>query len=242
MIMESAVEANMLWATPTMVIRYENAQEFNKGLARIILEKEREIISKGKPTKVAGIEEGLTAHWLEYNVLNWQYSEIDEFRRMVLSGLREYFKLIGNPDDPGMKIKGISCWANVLRFSQALDIHHHDPAFVSAHYTVQSGRDTSIQNSESQNKRCGGETVYFRPGFIDRSQGGEAASFASPWDSDWRISAKPTEGALFLFPSYVRHEVRPNLGQKERISIAMDIFIEKQKSLIHFAPPRWFIP
>jgi Putative 2OG-Fe(II) oxygenase len=239
---ERIVKPQLLWATPTLTVEHQNVRDLNEGLARIIREKEREIVSKGNPTTVAGIKEGLTAHWLEYNVLNWREPEIEEFRRLVLSGLREFFKLIGDPDDPGLKVSGIACWANILRFGETLEVHHHDPAFVSAHYTVQCGREENEERSIAQDKRPGGETVYFRPGFLDRSHGGEAAGFTSPWDSDWRISAEPAEGKLFYFPSYVRHEVRPNLGTSERISIAMDIFVEKQNALIYFVPPRWFVP
>jgi hypothetical protein len=232
----------ILWSTPTLTIEHKNARDLNEGLALIILEKEMDILSNGKPTKVAGVKEGLTAHWLEYNVLNWQFPEISEFRQIVLGGLREFFKLIGNPDDPELQVSGISCWANVLRFNEGLEVHHHDPAFVSAHYIVRCGSEENEVGAVSQDNKSGGETVYFRPGFMDRSHGGEAARFASPWDSDWRLSVKPTEGRLFFFPSYVRHEVRPYLGQRERISIAMDIFVRKQKPLIYFSPPRWFVP
>jgi hypothetical protein len=239
---ERIIKSQPLWATPTLTIEHRDIDDLNAGLARIILEKEREILSKKSPTEVAGVKDGLTAYWLEYNVLSWQYPEIEEFRRLVLSGLRDFFKLIGDPDDPELKVSGISCWANVLRFGEALDVHHHDPAFVSAHYTVRCGKRTNEEESTARANGHGGETVYFRPGFMDRSHGGEAAGFASPWDSDWRISAQPTEGKLFFFPSYVRHEVRPNLGTCERISIAMDIFVKKQNALIYFGPPRWFVP
>lgn len=239
---EYVMKSHQLWATPTLTIECKNVHNLNEGLARIILTKEQEILSKGNPTKVAGVSEGLTAHWLRYNVLNWQYPEIVEFRQLVLRGLREYFNLVGDPDDPDLNISGISCWANVLRFGEALDAHHHDPAFVSAHYTVRCGRGTDEDDAIAKNKRAGGETVYFRPGFMDRSHGGEAAGFTSLWDSDWRMSAEPTEGKLFFFPSYVRHEVRPNLGERERISIAMDVFIKKQNALVYFGPPRWYVP
>jgi hypothetical protein len=58
------------------------------------------------------------------------------------------------------------------------------------------------------------------------------------------ISETPTEGRLFFFPSYVRHEVRANLEDQPRISIAMDFYVEGQASskLLHFAPPRWYVP
>ena len=231
----------MLWPTPTLTVNHTNLAELNRGLARIILEKEREIVSRGTPTTVAGLEEGLTTHWLEYNVLLWDYPEIKEFRRMVLDGLHEFFKLVGEPGDPGFKISGISCWANVLRFGEALEVHHHDPAFVSAHYQVQCG-DDSDNNDPNRKPDNSGHTVYFRPGFLDRSHGGKAAGPTSPWDADWRIDTSPVEGKFFFFPSYVRHEVRPYTGKTQRISIALDAYIEKQEALIYFSPPRWFVP
>jgi hypothetical protein len=231
----------MLWPTPTLTIEQTHAAELNKGLSRIILEKEREIISRGMPTAVAGLEEGLTTHWLEYNVLLWDYPEIKEFRGLVLNGLREFFRLLGDPDEPGFKISGISCWANVLRFGEALEVHHHDPAFVSAHYQVQSGGD-SDDRIRDEKKGNSGHTIYFRPGFLDRSHGGKAAGPTSLWDADWRMDAPPVEGKFFFFPSYLRHEVRPYTGTSERISIALDAYIEKQEALIYFSPPRWFVP
>jgi putative 2-oxoglutarate-Fe(II)-dependent oxygenase superfamily protein len=236
---EGTINNEILWATPMLSITRKNGDVFNRALAKIVLGKEREILS-GKPTQVAGIKKGITAHWLEFNVLNWNYPEIDEFRQMVLNGAREFIKLVGDPDDPAYKIQGISCWANILRYGEGLDIHHHDPGFISAHYQVQSGLDRSELHSEALD--AGGQTIYFRPGFIDRSQGGEASGFTSPWDSDWRIITEPVEGKLVFFPSYVRHEVRPYLGKTERISVAMDIYVAKQNAPIFFARPRWFVP
>jgi uncharacterized protein (TIGR02466 family) len=235
---EQVFKPAVWWPTPILLVQNKNTDQLNAGLARIILEKEKEIVSKGMPTPIAGLEEGLTTHWQEFNVLNWETPECIELRRLVVNGVREFFKLIGgNPDDPDYAISGISCWANVLRFGESLDIHHHDPGFVSAHYTVQTGKD---DENIAPGSRDSGHTAYYRPGFLERSHGiGQATS---PWDLDWRISRRPVAGNLLFFPSYVRHEVRPNLEKKERISIAMDIYIKKQKALIHFGKPRWFVP
>jgi putative 2-oxoglutarate-Fe(II)-dependent oxygenase superfamily protein len=238
---EKAIKSELRWATPILTVEHSHAHHLNRRLAEIILEKESQITASGKPTEIAGVKDGLTAHWLEYNVLNWDDPAITEFRQMVLSGLQEFFRLIGDPDEPGLKISGISCWANVLRYGKAIEVHHHDPGFVSGHYMVQSGRDPNQEGETAQPESVGGETVYYRPGFMDRSHGGESAALSSFWDSDWRISSEPEEGRLVFFPSYVRHEVRPNLGRRERISIAMDIYVEKQNALIYFGNPRWFV-
>lgn len=234
------IEPGQIWPIPVLAIYHDDADELNRGLARIITEMEQRVTGNGTPTTVAGLEEGLTTHWMEYNVLLWDFPECRQLRNMVLEGARSYFEQIGDPDDPRYRIAGISCWANILRYGQSLTIHHHDPGFLSAHYCVQSGRPQGA----APKVKDSGHTRYFRPGFVERSMGGEQAGPTSPWDSDWVISETPTEGRLFFFPSYVRHEVRPNLEDQPRISIAMDFYVEGQASskLLHFAPPRWYVP
>jgi uncharacterized protein (TIGR02466 family) len=233
--MQQVFKPAVWWPTPILVVQHPEAASLNQRLASIILQKEREILAKESPTSVAGVDNGLTAYWLKYNVLNWEFPECQAFRELVLNGAREFLRVYADPNDPDYQIVGISCWANVLRRGQSLDIHHHDPGYLSAHYTVQSGQDDS-QPTENQ---CG-HTVYFRPGFIERSQGDSA--FGSLWDSDWRFSVAPKAGNMTFFPSYVRHEVRPQLGTGERISIAMDIYVKKQQVPFYFAAPRWYVP
>jgi hypothetical protein len=233
------LEPGNVWPTPVLAI-YHDVDDLNRRLAQIITQMEQYVTSTGNATSVAGLEEGLTTHWMEYNVLNWDFPECRTFRQMVLDGARSYFELLGDPDEPRFRICGISCWANILRFGQSLAIHHHDPGFASAHYCVQSGREKGAAPVVSDS----GQTRYYRPGFVERSMGGDQAGPTSPWDNDWLLSETPTEGRLFFFPSYVRHEVRPNLENYPRITIAMDFYIEGQVSskLLHFAPPRWFVP
>jgi hypothetical protein len=235
------LKPELMWPTPVLAIHHSEIDELNAGLARIVREKEASLKAKAKPTPIAGMTEGLTTLWLEYNVLNWDYPEVTEFRKMVFDGLRDYFKMLGDPDDPGMKITGISCWANILRYGDSIEVHHHDPSFASAHYQVDDGYADGAKYEGSVGRRDMGHTVYFRPGFLDRSHG-ENGGMASPWDADWRVSAQPTKGKLFIFPSYVRHEVRPYLGKTERISIAMDVFVKKQPVLMAFRGPRWHVP
>jgi hypothetical protein len=236
--MRTHAEKGELWPTPTLTMVLEEANEFNRSLAKIILSEEEKIVGNSRPTEVAGIKDGLTAYWLNFNVLNWKYPEIEEFRSIVLSGLHQWLKMLGNADAPDMEVSGISCWANVLRHGESLHVHHHDPAFVSAHYTVQVGHNGGVSNRS----RDSGHTIYFRPGFLDRSHGGDPFMAPSPWDHDWRLDRPAIEGHLFFFPSFVRHEVRPYSGETQRISIAMDVFLKCQRLPIYFGGPRWFVP
>src|SRR5690348_14657897 len=113
-----------LWPTPVLAI-YHDVPALNAGLAQAILEQEPKINARGRATPVAGLQDGLTTHWLEYNVLHWDYPECRELARMILAGAREFIRMVADPDDPDYRIRGISCWANVLRPGQSLAIHHH---------------------------------------------------------------------------------------------------------------------
>jgi hypothetical protein len=233
---EQVFTPKVWWPTPILVVQHPGAAALNQRLAEIILQKEREILERERPTPVAGVQEGLTAYWLKYNVLNWEFPECRAFADLVVSGAREFLRINTPPGDEGYEIGGISCWANVLRHGESLDIHHHDPGFLSAHYTVQGGHEDTGRDQPNHS----GHTVYYRPGFVERSHGD--ASFGSPWDDDWRLSVRPREGNMTFFPSYVRHEVRSYLGCRERISIALDIYVKKQQVPFYFAPPRWYVP
>jgi Putative 2OG-Fe(II) oxygenase len=222
------------WPTTVLVAEHGNPAGFNDRLAAIILRKEREIKARETPQTIAGVSHGFTAYWTKYNVLNWSEPECAQLTTLFMDAINAFIGGVADPSDADYRIRGISCWANVLRQGESLDIHHHDPGFVSAHYIVKSGFiDTRVDGSES------GNTVYYRPGFIERSQGDV---FGGPWDSDWRISVPAVEGVLTLFPSYVRHEVKTYLGQSERITVALDVYVRKQNMPYHFAPPRWYVP
>lgn len=238
---ETTVTEENFWPMPMLDIRHSRCEELNAALARIIKEQESAINGKGKSTPIAGFTKGISTHWLEYNVLNWNYPEIAEFRELVFAGLEKYFKVLGAGPGKTFQIVGISCWANVLRYGDCQLVHHHDPAFVSGHYQVQTGYDGEDKYPETTGRRDNGHTVYFRPGFIDRSHGADFAG-KNLWDGDWLKSVEPVSGKLFFFPSYVRHEVRPYLGKSERISIAMDVFVKEQGALMYFGGPRWHVP
>ena len=242
--LERVVKPGILWPTPIVTMHLQDCARLNQGLKRIIMAKEQEILAETNPTDVAGQTQGLGANWLEYNVLKWDFPEVAEFRAHVLFAVREFIKFVGgDPAAPENKIKGLSIWANVLRFGDALEVHHHDPGFVSIHYHVVTGHETDDAHTETPvGRNDSGNTVYFRPGFIERSHGGKQAGPTSPWDDDWRLSLPAQPGKLLVFPSYIRHEVRPHFGQTERISIAGDVYIAKQESLVYFGGKRWYVP
>lgn len=236
--MEQHFSPRAWWSTPTLLVEHSGAADFNANLARIILEQEARLRDEAGAAPVAGVERGLTTLWRKYNVLNWPHPECARLAELVLRAARVYFSQFADPDDPDDAIVGIASWANVLRHGESMHVHHHDQAFANAHYFVQTGHDPGVPTGI----RDSGHTVYYRPGFFERSHGERQGEVLHPWDADWRISVPPKEGALLFFPGYVRHEVRPHLGPRERISIAFDFYIRRQQPFIYFGGPQWFVP
>lgn len=128
---------------------------------------------------VAGLQSGLTTHWLEYNVLNWDYPEIAEFRKMVMIGLLEFKLVGGDPDHSDYQISGISCWANVLRYGEYLEVHHHDPSFVSAHYQVRAVLPKMMNRMNRKWATPGTRFTFVQASSIGR-HGGKQAGTTSP--------------------------------------------------------------
>lgn len=235
--MELRTSSSAWWSTHTLQAELVNGDGFNAALAGIILNEEVRLQSE-RGTPVAGLDHGLTTLWRQYNVLNWPYQECQTLADILLQAARAYFATFADPDSDDYSIVGIAAWANVLRSGQSMHIHHHDQAFVNAHYFVQVGDDELDPAAPGDS----GHTVYYRPGFIERSHGERSRDVINPWDADWRVSLAPRPGTLMFFPGYVRHEVRPYLGRRERISIAFDLYIQKQEPLIYFGGPQWFVP
>src|SRR5687767_8328398 len=107
--MSNVVSKQVWWGTPILVVEPERAADLNAGLSRIILEKERDILAGKMPKAVAGVEDGLTAYWLTYNVLNWNYPECRTLQATILRGYDEFLGLIGKRGDEEYAITGISC-------------------------------------------------------------------------------------------------------------------------------------
>jgi hypothetical protein len=225
------------WPTPVLAVENVDSDAFNRSLADIIRQAERRFATEARPAPVAGLDDGLTIHWKDYNVLKLPHPECEQLKGMFLDALRAYFKQFCDPDHPDYKILGIASWANVLRHGDGMHIHHHDQAFVNAHYYVQAG-DIPSPSPHAEH----GHTVYYRPGFFERSHGERLGGVMNPWDVDWRVSLAPRVGHFMFFPGYVRHEVRPYLGNGERISVAFDVYVAKQEPLSYFGGPEWLVP
>ena len=123
----------------------------------------------------------------------------------------------GEPASPAWTV---SAWANVNGPGDSNFCHYHPGAFWSGAYYVDDGGAASDEG-------LGGEFEMLDP----RGPGPAMLAPALAFAGEGGLSAGATEtirprpGLLFLFPSWLYHQVRAYRGPRERISIAFNLRI-----------------
>ncbi len=117
----------------------------------------------------------------------------------------------------------VSAWANVNGPGDSNICHYHPGAFWSGTYYVDDGGDLSGGSEEAG--PLGGEFEMLDP----RGPGPAMLAPTLVFAGEGGLSAGGTEtiqprpGLLFLFPSWLYHQVRAYRGARERISIAFNL-------------------
>lgn len=113
----------------------------------------------------------------------------------------------------------VEIWANVSGPGSANQLHCHPGSFWSAVYYVDDGGAASEGN--------GGELLLEDPRYPMAYMTVPDLVLRyrddSPMHSQFAI--RPVTGLMVLFPSWLRHSVRPHAGNRDRISIAMNLIV-----------------
>lgn len=139
-----------------------------------------------------------------FDNIDWLLTEMNEL-------LQEAIKLY-TPLDPsfaqtaGFENVNIDYWANVNEIGSRNTLHSHKPAQFSAVYYIQ-GTDTGILR------------------FLNPANLVGDCNHTSPFTRDFLF--KPKDGDLILWPSWMPHEVEPNLSNRQRINLAFDLRLEE---------------
>ena len=123
----------------------------------------------------------------------------------------------GAPVAPAWKMQA---WANVNGPGDSNICHYHPGSFWSGTYYVDDGGCHA-------DEALGGEFEMLDPRGPGPGMNAPALRFADP---DWRAAGsaetiRPRPGLLFLFPSWLLHQVRPYRGTGLRVSIAFNFGI-----------------
>lgn len=140
--------------------------------------------------------------------------------RLALAICNGYSKDLKMVDKPRFEWTA-DIWANVSTAGASNNWHVHPQAFWSAVYYVDDGYN-GPDDSES-----GGELVFQDPRFPMNRMFSTELVFR---DSNGRpqgdtATFRPKNGMLIAFPSWLYHKVQPYLGDRQRISLAINMTV-----------------
>jgi len=189
------------WVLGESILTEINCNE----LAKLILIKEKEIISTTKPVDIAAISDGytglgdnsLTARYIRFNVFEWNHDEILKLKKSIY---KKYITFLESLNVPRSKV-WIQCWANVLRSGQKINPHSHNTGpycYLGGHFCVQA------ENTK---------TVYMN--IIDQI------------NDIQKYESENVPGKISFFQNCIPHYTTEHNGDKERITIAFDLIVDE---------------
>lgn len=151
------------------------------------------------------------------NILGWHSGYLDDdhevlrkFSRIIISPLAD----IANRLKWDLKNNSLTvheCWAVVNKKYSSNLIHSHPNSFLSATYYVKTPRDCGniffVDPRETNH-------VYIPP-----------YTEATAWNKQ-SIEIEPREGLLVIFPSWLKHGVRPNKSDEERVVMSFNVKLQ----------------
>ena len=197
-----------LFATPVAAVMVPGADVRNQELTDLILHRR---------AQTASIQASNAGGWhSDRDILQWggpRVAEIIEIARGVAGQL--------TADSKGRRIAPlwtVQAWANVNAPGDGNISHYHPGSFWSGTYYVDDGGcgdDTDLGGEFEMLDPRGPAPGMYAPGL--RFAGEDAASAGAA------ETIRPKPGLLFVFPSWLLHQVRPYRGRSLRISIAFNL-------------------
>jgi uncharacterized protein (TIGR02466 family) len=199
-----------LFATPVAALELPDATTRNAELAAIILKRREETPSVQASNAGGWHSDREIAQWGGGHV-----SHILQLAKEVANHL--------TADRHGNAVRppwDVMAWANVNGPGDANICHYHPGAFWSGTYYVADGgcaTDHSLGGEfEMLDPRGAGPGMY-APTLKFSGEDGQSVGAAE--------TIRPRPGLLFLFPSWLFHQVRPYRGDGLRISIAFNLSV-----------------
>jgi uncharacterized protein (TIGR02466 family) len=203
-------EVRSYFATPVVVATLPDAEAVNRELKSVILERER---------GDAGVQHSNLGGWQS----GWDFEAWGgpAARRVLDTGRDLATRMTSDRAGKPVRIAWkTNAWANVNRRSHGNEFHTHPGCYWSGTYYVDDG---GIGDDPEQ----GGEFEMQDPRGVAPAMYAPLLGFAVPGGQSAGASELiyPKSGQLVLFPSWLAHAVRPYHGERERISIAFNLFL-----------------
>jgi|TARA_R100001530_G_scaffold127717_2_gene97028 uncharacterized protein (TIGR02466 family) len=125
----------------------------------------------------------------------------NNFNAIIEEYANDYCKLLDC-----QKVKLAAMWLNINRKGNSNTVHDHPESVLSGVFYIKVPKDS-------------GDLVFTNDALL-RFFPLRVNNYNSNNSQVWKFI--PQEGMLYLFPSWLKHEVTPNNSNKERISIAFN--------------------
>ncbi len=159
-----------------------------------------------KKNNPSGIEKSNINCW-RYNYpcrdIDWLMKEILMLLDQAIDFYNDQDKIFNSRDR--LDLIKVDYWANVNGPHSRNAVHAHKPAQFSAVYYLQAEQTGMIR-------------------FLNPSNIMAECNPGSPFTCD--IAVEPKDGDLFLWPSWIPHEVETNFSDKDRINLAFDLTVK----------------
>jgi len=196
----------LLWPTPLFNKKFDETEAINKGLVRIIHEKERQDIGKKK---------SIIGGWHSSDDLHlWDFPEVKEILNFISTAITEITKTsAGVSDDKFSADMTYIAWANIIRNGGMHRMHSHPGSTWSGVYYVSSGIDGPVDDNN-------GQISFLDPRGAVEMIPTPGNPFGQP------LNLPPEDGRIYCFPAWLKHMVYPYQGSQERITIGFNIRVE----------------
>ena len=154
-----------------------------------------------------GVTKSNRGGWQSPEIYN-EYSLINQLKNKFIENANIYIKEFKLSKD----LKFTNLWINVNKYRDYNSIHDHPNSVISGVYYVKTFKNSGMLRFINPLADCMGKS------FRD-----QISEFNPNNSSVWDIC--PEDNLLVLFPSFLKHEVLPNLNKNKRISISFNIDI-----------------
>lgn len=202
------IERLNLFPTPILKVSVDDHERLNTALLNSIA---------GERTRSPGINRSNLGGWhSDTNMAQWGGPAAQELAEFGAASAGQHMSDI-EPTGKRNFNWVIEMWANINRPGDANQLHCHPGCFWSAVYYVDPGGAETTSG--------GGELILEDPRYPLAYMGVSNLVLkdadGEPMQS--QVAIRPRAGLLVLFPSWLRHSVRPHRGGRERVSIALNL-------------------
>ncbi|MFC2951979.1 2OG-Fe(II) oxygenase family protein [Marinicaulis aureus] len=199
-------EVRDIFPTNIIVAELKDAPALNAALKETILARKE-------------VSEGLTRSnvlgWhSDSKMLKWGGPAAQTLAKAMMQLCGRHTKDLGAKSGRSRYRMAMDMWANVSPAGASNQYHAHPSCLWSGVYYVDDGGDLE-----------GGPLVLLDPRFPMNRMYGADLVFADDNGAhqSTKVSLTPEPGRLVIFPSWLMHGVRPHAGERDRISVAMNL-------------------